>query len=442
MSFGTVAAMTDDLSTPDAVRSAVRAFLDENFDRDIPLRTWLERLADSGWGTPQWPTQWFGKGLSTPLASAAFDEFRKAKAPGPPAGLGRMLAAPTIIAHASDEVKQRYVRAILVGDDAWCQLFSEPGAGSDLASLQTRAELDGDEYVVNGQKVWTSGARGSDLGMLLARTDVDVPKHRGITYFAFEMDQPGVEVRPLKQITGDAMFAEVFFTDARVPAANIIGELNGGWGVAMTTLMNERVGLGAGSALGFPSSAPAGRRVKEQLEQSVGEFIDSQRGGAVAAASAGAMVGRGIDQLVDLAKETGRGSDVNVRQQIARLYTLTKLNSWNGLRAKEASKSGGGLSPAASLGKLMVSHVTRQWRETAMTIAAGDSMLAGPDGPMDGGVARQALFAPAPSIYGGSDQVQRNIIGERVLGLPKDPDISRDVPFRELRVGTQSKSGS
>src|SRR3954453_21432379 len=156
-----------DLTTPDAVRTAVRAFLDESFDRDIPLRTWLERLADSGWGTPQWPTEWFGKGLSTPLAAAAFDEFRKVKAPGPPAGLGRMLAAPTIIAHASDEVKKRYVRAILVGDDAWCQLFSEPGAGSDLASLQTRAELDGDEYVVNGQKVWTSGARGAAPGFLL-----------------------------------------------------------------------------------------------------------------------------------------------------------------------------------------------------------------------------------------------------------------------------------
>jgi alkylation response protein AidB-like acyl-CoA dehydrogenase len=435
-----------DLATPlsgsEAVRSAVRAFLDESFDRDIPLRTWLERLADSGWGTPQWPTQWFGKGLSNDLAAAAFDEFRKAKAPGPPAGLGRMLAAPTIIAHGSDEQKQRYVRSILIGDDAWCQLFSEPGAGSDLASLQTRAELDGSEYVVNGQKVWTSGARGADLGMLLARTDVDVPKHRGISYFAFDMDQPGVEVRPLKQITGDAMFAEVFFTDARVPAGNVIGELNGGWGVAMTTLMNERVGLGAGSALGFPLSAPTGKRVQQQLEQSVGEFIASERGGAVAAASAGAMVGRGIDQLVDLAKQTGRGEDTHVRQQLARLYTLTKLNSWNGLRAKESAKSGAGLSPAASLGKLMVSHVTRQWRETAMTIAAGDSMLAGSDGPMDGGVARQALFAPAPSIYGGSDQVQRNIIGERVLGLPKDPDVSRDVPFRDLRVGTQNKSAS
>jgi alkylation response protein AidB-like acyl-CoA dehydrogenase len=275
--------------------------------------------------------------------------------------------------------------------------------------------------------------------MLLARTDVDVPKHRGISYFAFEMDQPGVEVRPLKQITGDAMFAEVFFTDARVPAANVIGELNGGWGVAMTTLMNERVGLGAGSALGFAISAPAGRRVQQQLEQSVGEFLaSSSSSGAVAAASAGAMVGRGMGSLLDLAKERGRGEDGNVRQQLARLYTLSQLNTWNGLRAKGEAKAGQGLGPAASLGKLMVSHVTRQWRETAMAIAAGDGMLAGDDGPLDGGVARQLLFAPAPSIYGGSDQVQRNIIGERVLGLPKDPDVSKGVAFRDLKVGTQS----
>jgi alkylation response protein AidB-like acyl-CoA dehydrogenase len=435
--------VTDDLTTPEAVRNAVRAFLDESFDRDLPLRTWLERLADSGWATPQWPSQWFGKSMPTDLAAVAFEEFRKAKVPGPPAGLGRMLAAPTIIAHGTDEQKQAYVRAILLGEDAWCQLFSEPGAGSDLASLQTRAELDGDEYVINGQKVWTSGALGADLGMLLARTDVDVPKHRGITYFAFEMDQPGVEVRPLKQITGDAMFAEVFFTDARVPAANVIGELNGGWSVAMTTLTNERVGLGAGSALGFAISAPAGRRIQQQLEQSVGEFLASAgRSGAVQAASAGAMVGRGIDALVDLVKERGRGDDPNVRQQIARLYTLSNLNTWNGLRARESAKAGKGVGPAASLGKLMVSHVTRQWRETALTIVEGDAMLAEADGPMDGGVARQSLFAPAPSIYGGSDQVQRNIIGERVLGLPKDPDISRDVPFRELRVGTQSKPAS
>jgi len=429
-------------TTGEAVRSQVRAFLDENFDRDISLRTWLERVADSGWASPQWPAQWFGKGLPADLAAVAFDEFRKAKAPGPPAGLGRMLAAPTIIAHGTDEQKQRFVRRILTGADAWCQLFSEPGAGSDLASLQTRAEPDGDECVVNGQKVWTSGAHGADLGMLLARTDVGVPKHRGLTCFAFEMDQPGVEVRPLKQMTGDAQFAEVFFTGARVPAANVIGDLNGGWRVAMTTLMNERAGLGAGSGLGFPISAPAGRRIQQQLEQPVGEFLASGMSTTIAAASAGAMVGGNMQLLLLLAKARGRDGDGNVRQQIARLYTLSQLNRWNGLRAREAAQAGQRAGAAASVGKLMASHIARQWRETAMTIAGGDGMLAGPDGPLGGGVARQSLFAPAPSIYGGSDQVQRNIIGERVLGLPKDPDIFRDVPFRDLTAGTQPKPAS
>jgi alkylation response protein AidB-like acyl-CoA dehydrogenase len=430
------------LTTPGAVRTAVGAFLDENLDRDIALRVWVDRLVDAGWASPQWPIQWFGKGLSSDLAAVAYDEFRKAKAPGPPAGLGRMLAAPTIIAHGSDEQRRQYVRAILVGDDAWCQLFSEPGAGSDLASLQTRAELDGDEYVVNGQKVWTSGAIGADLGMLLARTDVDVPKHRGITYFALEMDQPGVEVRPLKQITGDAMFAEVFFTDARVPAANIIGDRNGGWAVAMTTLMNERVGLGAGTALNFGISAPGGRRMQQQFEQSVGEYLANAGSTVVAAASAGAMVGRNIDSLVELTRSRGRGDDTQVRQQIARLYTLTKLNGWNGMRASAAAKTGKGPGPEASIGKLMVSNIVRQWRETGMAITAGDGMLAGSDGALDGGVARQLLFAPGPAIYGGSDQVQRNIIAERVLGLPREPDASRDVPFRELKVGTQNKPAS
>ena len=429
---------TGDLTSTEAVRTAVRAFLDESFDRDLPLRTWLERLTDSGWASPQWPTQWFGKGLSSDLAAAAFDEFRKARVPGPPAGLGRMLAAPTIIAHGSDEQKQQFVRRILTGEDAWCQLFSEPGAGSDLASLQTRAELDGAEYVINGQKVWTSGALGADLGMLLARTDVDVPKHRGISYFAFEMDQPGVEVRPLKQITGDAQFAEVFFTDARVPAANVIGELNGGWGVAMTTLMNERVGLGAGASLGFPISAPAGRRIQEQLEVSLGEYVDKMSSNRSVVGSAGRNMGLGA--LLEYAKQHGRDKDPLVREQIAKAYTLTQLLQWNGLRAKAEAKAGQGIGPAASLGKLMMSHVTRQNREAALAVVAGDAMLAGADGPLGGSIATQVLFTPAPSIYGGSDQVQRNIIGERVLGLPKDPDISRDVPFRDLKVGTQSKA--
>jgi alkylation response protein AidB-like acyl-CoA dehydrogenase len=252
------------------------------------------------------------------------------------------------------------------------------------------------------------------------------------------MDQPGVEVRPLKQITGDSQFAEVFLTDARVPAGNVIGELNAGWGVAMTTLMNERVGLGAGASLNFPISAPAGRKIQDQLEVSVGEYIDKFGSARSGVANTGRNMGLG--GLIDYAKKNGRLEDENVRQQVARAYTLNQLLSWNGLRAKASAKAGKGLGPEASLGKLMMSHVTRQNRETALTIVAGEAMLAGQDGPLGGSVATQVLFTPAPSIYGGSDQIQRNIIAERVLGLPKDPDVSRDVPFRDLKVGTQTKN--
>ncbi len=428
------------LATAEQVRNEVRTWIDENWDPQISIRTWLERLADSGWASPTWPVEWFGKGLSNDLAAVAFDEFRRVHAPGPPAGLSRMLAAPTIIAHGTDDQRQRYVRAILVGDEAWCQLFSEPGAGSDLAGLQARAERDGDEYVVNGQKVWTSGGMNADLGMLLARTDPDAPKHRGISYFALDMDQPGVEVRPLKQITGDSHFAEVFFTDARVPADAVIGDLNGGWGVALTTLANERVGLGAGGSLGFPLSAPGGRRVQQQLEQSVGEYVDSVRKGSAAQrAGAATMAGRGPDSLIKLAKEMGRDQDPQVRQDVARLYTYAQLNRWNGLRAKAAVAAGGRPGAEASLGKLMVSHITRLSRDLGLEIAGAHGMLAGQDGPLDGTLALQFLGAPAPSIYGGSDEIQHNIIGERVLGLPKEPDVSKNVPFRQLKVGTQSQ---
>jgi alkylation response protein AidB-like acyl-CoA dehydrogenase len=429
----------EQLDTPSQVRQAVKAFLDENWNPETSLKDWLGLLADSGWAVPQWPVQWFGKGLTNELTAAAFDEFKTVMAPGPPGGLSRMLAAPTIISHGSDEQRQAYVRRILVGEDAWCQLFSEPGAGSDLASLQTRAELDGDEYVVNGQKVWTSGAMGSDVGMLIARTDPDAVKHAGITYFAIEMDQPGIEVRPLRQITGEAHFAEVFLTDARVSADNIIGGLNNGWNVARTTLANERVGLGGGGSLGFPLSAPGGRRSAQLLEQSVGEFIESQRRQATGGRVPAMMMVRNGEALAKMAKSMGRDKDPAVRLGIARVHALTSLNRWNTLRARAAVEAGGRPGPEASLGKLMVSRITRMSRDVGMEIAGPQGMLAGEDGPLHGALALQFLGAPAPSIYGGSDEVQHNIIGERVLGLPREPDASKDVPFRSLRTGTQAQ---
>jgi alkylation response protein AidB-like acyl-CoA dehydrogenase len=429
-------------ATASSVRREAHDWIEENFDPQISVRAWLERLTDSGWAEPGWPAGWYGRGLPPDLAALTYAEFNRVEAPGPPAGLGVMLAAPTIIANASDDLKRQFVRAVLVGDHAWCQLFSEPGAGSDLAGVQTRAERDGDEFIVNGQKVWTSLGQLADYGMLLARTDPDVPKHRGITYFALPMNQPGVEVRPLIQMTGESGFSEVFMTDARVAASAIIGELNGGWGVALSTLGFERTSLGTASGQGFRLSAPGGSRLLQQQEVSVGEFIAAAKSNPRSFGTGGtAMTAGGIAPLVQLARELGRDHDPEVREQIVRLYTLASANAWNGQRASAAVRAGGRAGPEASLGKLMASRVARQWRDTASLIAGPLGMLAGDDGPLGGRLASQLLATPGPSIYGGSDQIQRNIISERVLGLPREADPSRTMPFRELRVGTQATAG-
>jgi alkylation response protein AidB-like acyl-CoA dehydrogenase len=430
-------------ATASSVRREARDWIEQNFDPQLSVRAWLERLADSGWARPSWPAEWYGRGLPPDLAALAYAEFNRADAPGPPAGLGVMLAAPTIIANGSDDLRRQFVRAVLIGDHAWCQLFSEPGAGSDLAGLQTKAERDGDAFIVSGQKVWTSTGQTADYGMLLARTDPDVPKHRGITYFALPMNQPGVEVRPLIQMTGESGFSEVFLSGARVPASAIIGALNGGWAVAQSTLGFERTSLGTASGQGFRLSAPGGSRFLRQQEVSVGEFIAAARTSARSfGTGAVAMTAGGIVPLVRLAGELGRDRDQEVRQQLVRLYTLACANAWNGQRAGAAVRAGGRAGPEASLGKLMASRVARQWRDTASLIAGPLGMLAGDDGPLGGRLASQLLATPGPSIYGGSDQIQRNIIGDRVLGLPREPDPSRTMPFRELKVGTQVQEQS
>src|SRR6202042_2749058 len=430
-------------ATASSVRREARDWIEENFDPQLSLRAWLERLARSGWAQPGWPQEWCGRGLPPDLAALAYEEFNRVDAPGPPAGLGVMLAAPAIIAHGSDELKRTFVRAVLVGEHAWCQLFSEPGAGSDLAGLQTRAVLDGDGYVVDGQKGWTSGGQLADFGMLLARTDQDVPKHRGITYFALPMNQPGVEVRPLVQMTGESGFSEVFCTGALVPASSIIGELNGGWAVALSTLGFERTGLGAGSGIGFRLAGPGGSRLRPQQEGSLGGFIAAAKAQPRSfGTNSTAMIGGSIAPLVALASELGRERDQGIRQEIVRLYTLSSVNTWNGLRARAAQRAGGRAGAEASLGKLMSSRIARQWRDTASLIAGASGMLAGGDGPLGGRVASQLLAPPGAATFGGSDQVQRNIIGGRVLGLPREADPSRTVPFRQLKIATQAPEQS
>jgi len=418
--------------TVDDSRTEVRAFLAEAWDPDLTVAQWWERLGESGWAAPTWPLEWFGKGLGRDAAAIVNDELRAAGAVGGPSGLGMLLAGPTILAHGTEEQKERYLRPIVTGQEGWCQLFSEPGAGSDLASLQTKAERDGDEWIINGQKVWTSGGQVAELGMLLARTDPDAPKHKGISYFAFPMEQAGVEVRPLREMTGRALFSEVFFDDARVRGDALIGGENKGWIVANTTLANERAGLGSGGG-GAGGAAFPGRKAG-MLEVRVGELGERTSRSGVQPAN----FGRAFELLRTIAEKVGRSDDPIIRQRLVDLYSMNEVGRITGLRIKGALASGRGPGPEANTAKLMMSRICRLVRDLGPELLGPEAMITGSDTTGGGVVQELVLFAPAPSIYGGSDEIQKNIIGERVLGLPKEPGPDKSTPFRELKVGTQS----
>ena len=430
----------DETTTADldleTVGAEAREWFEANWDPEVDLATWWDHLAESGYGFPTWPAAWYGRGYSSRAAAVVAEERKRAGAYGPPSGIGVMMAGPTIVAHGTDEQRKRFLPNMVSGKEVWCQLFSEPGSGSDLASLATRAVRDGDEWGVNGQKVWTSGAQFSKWGILIARTDPDQPKHRGITYFVVDMDQPGIEVRPLKEMTGGATFNEVFFSDARVPHENLIGELNEGWGVAVTTLAHERNSLGAGGMGGFGGGDIIG---KPDLRARVGDLVGGGGGGEMAGMAA-AFGGGGGSMIKMLPQLFDKGDDLLVRQDIARIYSLLEIARFTGLRAQAAAARGDRPGPEVSTGKLVASHLVRLLRDTGLRIEGAHGMLVGGDAPLGGMVQFLALFSPAVSIAGGSDEVQRNIIGERVLGLPSEPRVDKDVPYRELRVGTQAAS--
>ncbi|GAC1644790.1 MAG: acyl-CoA dehydrogenase [Candidatus Dormibacteraceae bacterium] len=429
--------MTETTDTSiDELRHEAQAWLKENWDPELTLGEWWERLAESGWAFPTWPSGCYGRGLSSQQASAVAEERKKIGAFGPPSGIGVMMAGPTIVAHGTDDQKKLYLPAMVSGKEVWCQLFSEPGSGSDLASVQTRAVRDGDEWIVNGQKVWTSGAQFSKWGILIARTNPDAPKHKGITYFVIDMEQPGVEVRPLKEMTGGATFNEVFFTDARVPHQNIIGDVDEGWGVAVTTLAHERNSLGAGSMGGMGGGEIIGR---PDLGRRVGD-MGARSGGGEMAGMAAAFGGGGASLVKMLPEMFGRADDLVVRQDVVRVYTLLEIARFTGLRSQSAAARGQRPGPEVSTGKLMASTIVRTLRDVALSIEGAQGMLHGADAPLGGMVQFLALFSPAISIAGGSDQVQRNIIGERVLGLPAEPRVDKDVPFSALKVGTQRQA--
>ncbi|HEX7353718.1 MAG TPA: acyl-CoA dehydrogenase family protein, partial [Mycobacteriales bacterium] len=363
---------------------------------------------------------WCGRDLSASLAGVVAEEMARAGAVGPAEGVGMTLAAPTLLAHGSEDLKRRYIRPTFTGETSWCQLFSEPGAGSDLAGLTTRAERDGDTWVVTGQKVWNTSAHHADVGLLLARTDRDVPKHRGLTYFVLPMHQPGVEVRPLRQMNGHASFNEVFLDSARVPADHVVGEVGGGWTVALTTLAHER--RLAATRRGTAATGP-GRVHREAAEESAIAYAPytwyPQRAGRV-------------DLVVERARATGRDADPLVRQEIARLFELALSARWTARRAAVARATGRPPGPEGSLGKLASSNIARAASRVHSLIAGRDGMLAGSDDPTGGTVSEIFLSVPAVSIAGGTDEIQHNILAERILGLPKEPDISRDVAFRDI----------
>src|SRR5688572_23946904 len=315
--------MTDTVPAPatskddaaDELVVELKEWLGENWDPDLTVSEWWERLGTSGWGVPAWPVEWFGKGLSRSESVKVQQTIGAYGALPAPGGLGLLLAGPTITVHGTDEQKERYLRDIVTGKRGWCQLFSEPGAGSDLAGLQTRAVKDGEEWIVNGQKVWTSGGQAADLGMLIARTDPDQPKHAGITYFVIDMRQPGVEVVPLREMTGRALFNEVFLTDARVGDDTMIGGYNNGWRVANTTLMFERTSLGAGGGSAAASLASPGQ-IAGDLGKRAGDFVASggRRGGG-----GGTLFGASSKGLTQLAKGNGQAVDPAIRPKLMQL---------------------------------------------------------------------------------------------------------------------------
>jgi alkylation response protein AidB-like acyl-CoA dehydrogenase len=352
-------------------------------------------LAEAGLAGLTWPKPW-GPGL-TPEHQRVFNEEAAGfELPTSAYVIGLGMVIPTMIEFGTDAQRERYVARALRGEEVWSQLFSEPGAGSDVASLQMRAERDGDEWILNGQKVWTTGAQLSDFGAVIARTSPDKPKHRGITMFIIDFKAQGVEIRPLRQMNGGSGFNEVFFTNVRVPDANRIGDVDDGWRCAIAMLMNERVAIGSGGG-----------------------------GGGSA----------GLRPLIELARRRGVLADAIVRQGLADVYIRMQILGYIGQRTRAAVKAGKAPGPEGSIAKLAGALLARRTSDLGIAIA-GASGQAWED-RRDSRWALSVLSAPASRIAGGTDEVQRNIIGERVLGLPKEPQVDRDIPFKDLRVGTQ-----
>ncbi len=402
------------------LREEIRGWLEANYRPGISQPEWFKVLADSGWAAPLWPEQYGGRGASPSEAIIFNQERQKIGAEPPPRGIGVPMAGPTIITHGTEEQKERFLGPMLRGEEIWCQLFSEPGAGSDLAAISTRAELKGDTWHVTGQKVWTTHAQLARWGILMARHDAALPKHAGITYFICDMQAPGVEIVPLKEMTGEAVFNEVFLSDVEIPDDLRVGAVGEGWKVSMTTLANERMALGLGGLGGGAEDAPI------DLEEADAES---------SLETMGKFIARGPRALIELTQRAGVIDDPLVRDELARVYTMYEVNRFTGYRVTSALMKGQNPGVEASTGKLAYNLLVRAVADYMITIAGVGALGAPEDDKLLKVAERLNLVVPATSIYGGTDQIQRNIISERVLGMPKEPRTDAEQPFSEIKKG-------
>jgi alkylation response protein AidB-like acyl-CoA dehydrogenase len=367
----------------ESFRDELRAWLDANHPGREPegddagfafRRAWQRRLHEGGWAGVSWPTEYGGRGATLVEQAIYNEEIVRAQAPSAANVLGLAMGGPTVIAHGTDEQKRRYLEPILSAEEIWCQGFSEPGSGSDLASVKTRAVRDGDHWLVTGQKVWTTLAHHAKWCMLVARTDADAPKHQGLSYFLMDVEQDAVQVRPLRQITGEAEFNELFIEEARIPDANVVGGVGNGWAVAITTLMHERATLAFGLQI---------------------------------------AVKLALGQLIEEAKAGGSASDPQVRDRLAQLYIEAEVLRLNAYRGLTAIMRDGVPGPEGSLGKWQWAEVNQALTELAMDLRGPRAVL------YDDTWTFRFLRARANSIEGGTTEILKNIVAERVLGLPR-----------------------
>ncbi|MBJ7367655.1 MAG: acyl-CoA dehydrogenase family protein [Ilumatobacteraceae bacterium] len=356
-------------------------------------KKWQHVLYDNGWAGISWPKQFGGRGGTSLQASIFAEEQSKFDVATGSFAVSLGMVGPTLMAHGTPEQHAEFLQPMLRGDHVWCQLFSEPNAGSDLANIGTRAVLDGDTWIVNGQKVWTSFGQFSDYGILLTRTEPESPKHKGITYFILDMKSAGIEVRPLVQITGVAHFNEVFLSDVRIPVANVLGQVNNGWAVANTTLTSERAFIGGGGSSWT------------------------------------------VEALIETAQKLGRTSDPRVRQKLAAAYARAQTLTYLGYRLRTASSLGLMPGPEMFVMKLAYARHWEKTMDTAMEILGADATLWGEHSIDSGQWQHHLLSQFAIRLGGGTNEIQQNIIGERGLGLPREPSVDRDLPWRELVKG-------